>query len=112
MNRNVYIINKGCHDYTEAEQFGNLIYLTSGSYNILSTSKMYRKFLEQLKNSHKDDYILPTGLGVMGIVACSIFALLHNKLNLLIYYTTSGKGKGVYKERTILLDDLNGLKGE
>jgi hypothetical protein len=99
--KNVYIVNKGCHDYTDAERFGNLIFLTAGSFNILSTSKMYRKFSEGLKNSQPSDYIMPSGLSIMNAIACSIFSVMHGRLNLLIYYTKNGQGKGAYRERSI-----------
>jgi len=69
---------------------------------------MYRKFTKALEGSHKDDLILPTGLSIMGSIACSIFAVKHGRINLLIYYTRNGRGIGTYKERTIMLEDLNG----
>jgi len=64
---------------------------------------MYRDFAEVLKNSEAEDYILPTGLTVMSIIACSIFGRLHGKLNLLLFKSGSER---YYVERAILLDEL------
>ena len=47
--RKVYIVNKGVHDYSDAKRFGELVFLTEGSYNILSTSRMAREFTKQLR---------------------------------------------------------------
>ena len=102
--KNVYIINRGCHDFEDAKRFGNLIYLSAGSFNVLSTSRMYRKFSDALKNSSPTDYIIPTGLNTMSIIACSIFVLKHRRLNLLLFYTKNGKGQGSYRERTVLFE--------
>lgn len=108
MVKNVYIINRGCHDYSKAEKFGNLIYLSDGSFNLLSTGRMYRRFYSILKDSHEEDYILPTGLTIMGIVAGAVFASIHHRLNLLIYYTDRNGNNGRYKERTIIMEEPDG----
>ena len=101
----VYIINKGGHNHHDAERFGELVFLSQGTVNRYAVSQMYRQFVEQLKDSSEDDYILQTGLSVMASVACSIFARIHGRLNLLLFKTQSGE-EGRYVERTIMIDEL------
>ena len=108
----VFIVNKGGHNHTDAERFGELVFLTEGNINRYSVNSMYRRFSTFLKNSDPDDYILITGLSVMSSVACSIFSHLHGKLNLLLYKTTRGKKEGYYVERTIMLEALLEEEGE
>jgi len=96
-------VNKGGHDHSDAERFGELVYLSEGSINRYATSVMYRDFAQILKDSHEDDYLLPTGLTIMSVIACSIFARLHGRLNLLLF--KSGKEK-YYVERSVLIDEL------
>lgn len=103
--KNVYVVNKGCHNYDAAKKFGNLIFLSAGSFNVLSTSRMFRKFEDILKNSEKTDYIIPTGYNTMSNIACCIFALKHKRLNLLIFYTKNGQGAGSYRERVINFEE-------
>lgn len=92
----VYIINQGAgHDYTPAKEFGTLEYLSEGLFRRTNTGKMHRAFVEKLKYSGPDDYILLTSLTVMCCIACGIFASMHNRLNLLIYQ------EGKYVERKI-----------
>jgi hypothetical protein len=102
----VYIVNKGCHDHSDAKRFGELTYLSDTALNRYATSNMFREFMPKLKKSSPDDYILLTGLSVMGAVACSIFAFLHGRINLLLYKSTRKEGeKGRYVERTIVIGD-------
>jgi hypothetical protein len=102
MAKRVYVINQGGHDYTSAERYGTLVFLTKGRVrNAYSTTMMYRNFSEDMQESQADDFILLTGLGVMNVIACSIFAYKHGKINLLIY-----AGKNRYTVRTIVLSEL------
>ena len=94
----VYIVNKSTHDFSGAEKFGQLIYMTEGRMNRFSTNDMMRKFGDAMRNSGEKDYILLCSLNVMNAVACSIFARKHGTLNLLLYKS------GEYVERNHLLD--------
>lgn len=100
MSKKVYIINKGGHDYSNAKRFGRLIYLSEGIMNRYSVGRMYREFSVILKDSHKDDYILVSGLNIMNSIAGAIFGSLHGRLNILLYR------KNIYVERRIILDEL------
>lgn len=84
-DRKVYIINKAAHDFSAAEKYGSLIFLSKGAVNKYAVSRIFRQFQDALSTSSEDDYILLTSLTVMCVIACCIFALRHNKLNLLIF---------------------------
>jgi len=99
----VYIVNKGCHDHSDAQRFGQLIYLSEGAINRYATSTMYREFWPKLLDSNSQDFILPTGLTIMSNIACGIFTRLHGRLNLLIYKASRKGGPGRYVERSIIL---------
>jgi len=81
----VYIVNKSSHNFSAAEKFGEVIFLSEGPMNRYSTNNMHREFSHILKGSNKDDYIVPCALSVMNSIACAIFAHLHGGLNLLLY---------------------------
>lgn len=81
----VYVVNKGGHDYTPAEQYGHLFYLSEGAYNRYGVNRIYREFAMHLRTSTPDDYILITSLTVMSCIACACFTQLHGKLNILLY---------------------------
>jgi len=109
----VFVVNKGCHDHSDAERFGELVFLSEGSINRYAVANMYREFVRHLEKSKKEDFILITGLSVMSSVACSIFARLHGRLNLLLYKASRTPGaNGHYIERTMMIDELLKKGGE
>lgn len=105
----VYITNKGGHDYSAAEKFGELVFCTKGSLPRFNTAQMFRELSQAMKDSSPDDYILITSLASLNSVACALFAHKHGRLNLLLWQPDEGS-KGKYVERTILFD--NGDKHE
>jgi hypothetical protein len=81
----VFIVNKSAHDFSEAQQYGEITFLSEGPMNRYSTNNMHRRFSEVLKDSTEDDYIVPCSLNVMNSIACAIFAKKHGRLNLLLF---------------------------
>ena len=99
---NVYIVNKSCHDFSPAERFGHLVFMTEGTINRYAVSLIFRKFKRYMADAGPDDYILITGMSTMLVVACAIFAARFKRLNLLLYKS------GRYLERTIILEEAKG----
>lgn len=97
---NVYIVNKGGHDYSDAQRFGVVQFLSEGPVSKYAVSKIYREFAMRMRGSGADDYILLTGLTTMACIACSCFSYIHGRLNLLIYKN------GKYVERRLVLSEL------
>ena len=83
--RTVYIVNKSAHDFSPAKEFGTLVFLSEGRMPRYQANNMYRQFYPVLAKSSPQDYILPCGLSVMNMLATSIFAHLHGRLNLLLF---------------------------
>lgn len=101
--RKVLVINKSCHDFSEAEKYGELIYMTTGMIDRFSTTKMFRVFQPFIKESNKHDLILITGMTNMTAIVCSMFAYKHGRINLLLFKEQKYSGK--YLKRTIILDN-------
>jgi hypothetical protein len=97
----VYVVNRGCHDYSGASKFGQLVYLSESSMDRFDLSKIWRKFKPVLDESSPEDFILLSGLTVMSIVATTIFSQLHGKLNILIFKGYKKSNKGEYIPETI-----------
>ena len=92
-NSTVFIVNKGFHDYSPAEKFGELVYMSTNPNGIsqFQASTMARLFEPYIENSSPNDYILVTSYTVMISVASAMFAAKHKKLNLLIYVPGENK---------------------
>ena len=81
----VYIVNKSTHDFSAAEKFGRVIFLSEGPMNRYATNNMFRIFKEVMKDSQPEDYIVQCALNVMNSIACYLFASKHGRLNLLLF---------------------------
>lgn len=92
----VYILNKAAHDYSDAERFGEIIFCTQGAIDKVDLQQMYRELDEALWDSSPDDWILLTSLTSLCSVACSIFAVKHKRLNLLVHTREGYVGKQLY----------------
>ncbi len=93
----VFIVNKSSHDFSSAEQYGELIYLSEGSMSRYATSNMHRAFTEKMKGSKETDHIVPCSLNVMNSIASAVFAVMHGRLNLLLFKS------GSYIERNLVI---------
>ena len=94
----VFIANKSGHDFSPAREFGDIKFLTYGLMPPLSANSMYRKIYDVLKSSRPDDYLVLTGLPIIGAIAAVVFAQMHKRLNLLIYKD------GKYNLRNIIIN--------
>ena len=92
----VYVLNKAPHDYSDAERYGELVFCTSGPLDKLDISQMYRELDQAFDDSQEDDWILLTSLTSLCAVACSIFVLKHERLNLLIHTKTGYVDRSLY----------------
>ena len=104
--RKVYVVSKGFHSFSAAEQYGELIYLSEVPIGRTQVSNILRMFIPKLANSKEDDLIVITGLSVMCALACSIFAMKHRRLNLLLF----DAAKDGYVKRSVILDSIQGVE--
>lgn len=95
----VYVVNKSSHDFSPAKDFGELIFMSVGRLNRYATNDMARTFLEAMKDSEPEDYILPCSLNIANIVAGAVFAAKHGRINLLIFKPRTSE----YVERILVL---------
>jgi len=102
MMSKVLIVNKSNHDFTDAERYGELVFMSYGPINRYATNQMVRKFQFYIDKSKPDDYLLITGLSVMSTIAGSMMALKHGRLNLLLYRSSIEDGTTSYIERKIV----------
>jgi len=96
--KNVWIVNRSTHDFNGAERFGTLRFLSEGMLRKRNVAFMVRKFERALACSSEHDFLLPTSLTIMCMVAAVCFVRLHGRLNLLLFED------GKYKARSIVFD--------
>ena len=81
----IFVLNDSGHDFTPAEDFGELVVLSEGTISKYNLTEMLRMLSPITKDSAPDDFILQSGPAVMNGVACAAFAAKHGCLNLLIW---------------------------
>ena len=96
----VFVVNRGCHDYSKAEEFGKLVVMSDGAYSRFATGKIFRQFQQFVLDSHETDYLLVSGLTIMTAIAVGMFAARHGKVNLLLHNQNPGEDE-VYVKRTV-----------
>lgn len=96
----IFIPNKSGHDFSDAQRYGSLIYVTSGMINRFAVGHMARKWMQSLLNSKKEDFILVTSLTILTVIGAAIFGHLHGRINLLLFRNNK------YIARTVIFDQL------
>ena len=102
----VYVTNLGAHDYTHAEKYGELRFLTRGKINRYATSTIYREFVDAMEGSDEEDFLLVSSLSILVSIAAAILARKHGIVNFLLF----SDGRYVIRKVNIaaLIDGTNG----
>lgn len=102
MDNKVFVVNRSGHDFSPAEKYGEIVYMTVGNQNPWAVNQHLRIFADYFKDSTRDDYIVLSGLHSMNAVAFSLFGWMHGQINVLIYDARQED----YKKFTLQLDEL------
>ena len=102
----VFAVSNGGHDFSTAEQFGPVTFLSIGAINKFQVCEMAREFSAILAFSSREDYLIPNGPTTMSCIACSIMAVLHGRLNLLLWKKGACTGEDKYERRILDLTQL------
>lgn len=95
--RRVYILNEGTHDYSDAEQFGELVFCTSGILPKHDVNRLYLELDDVLSASEPQDLIMLSSLTSLCSIASAIMASLHGEVHFLIFHD------GKYVEKDLML---------
>lgn len=96
----VYVVNFAGHDHTEAEKWGEVRFVTQGFVNFGSLDRVMYELAKGFEDSEPGDWLLPSGLLLLNVVAAAIWLRKHGELKLLIWDRNAGEGKsrGSYRE--------------
>ena len=81
----VYVVNNSGHNFTAAERYGKLVYLTSGKINIFATDRLIQELKGKLKGAEKGDFLLLSGYALLNIIVFNILMHKHGRVSVLIY---------------------------
>lgn len=83
--RRVYVPNDWRHTATDAEEFGELVYLTRGPVGRAQVRANAKRIAEGLEGSQPHDWLVVGSLSVLTGLAMAAFAAQHGRLNLLVW---------------------------
>jgi cytochrome bd-type quinol oxidase subunit 2 len=96
----VYVVNRSTHDYSSATKYGDIVYVTEGYLRHFSVGLHTRVWQEKLKDSLPDDFLILSSINVVCGIGCALFAMMHGKLNLLLWDNKK------YIKREVLLTEV------
>ncbi len=79
----VFIVNHAGHDYSEAEKWGNLVSITSGHVSQGSLDRLLYD-VNCISKSEPIDWLLPSGLLILNVIATALWLRKHGELRLLV----------------------------
>ncbi len=85
----VYAVNLNDKDYSGAEEYGDIIYMTEGVLDLRKAHTYEQKIRNFLKNSTEEDYLLLSGPTLICCLAINVWLDNHKQCKVL--YWSNGK---------------------
>jgi len=101
----VWITNEGGHDYKDAERFGRLMPITTGSINPFNPDRLMVMVSHRLHVAGKEDFLAISGSPLLNALALAMWLRRFGTCNVLLW---SHRDKE-YKHLTIQADSLDRL---
>lgn len=83
----VFVTNYADHDYSSAEKYGELVFITKGYVSFKSLDRLRLIVYETIKESNENDWLLISGHGVVSLICGIVWFAKHKKCKLLIWDT-------------------------
>lgn len=96
----VYVPNKAFHDFSPAEEYGDIVFLTKGLLPLHSVNQLHKIFDKGLRHSEPSDYLLVSGPSVLSAIISSILTQKHGCINFLLYDRRKNKYRHALMEVT------------
>lgn len=82
----VYVANLGGHDLSDAERFGELVFLTTRGYRPKYLERVLFEVMEQLRHfDSEQDYFLPVGQDFINITCMWALTQMHDEISVLYW---------------------------
>ena len=79
----VWIANYAGHPYDQAEKFGELTYITRGYVSLGNLDRLTYGVVERVLETEPDDYLLLSGLCIIGVLAALAMFTRHGRVQIL-----------------------------
>ena len=82
---NIYVVSDSSHDYSDAQRFGEMIFLFKEKINVFAIGKLAKLINEKLANAQVEDYLILSGNSIAGCMAFYTLLKNFNQVKLLIF---------------------------
>lgn len=96
MKHTVYIMNDAGHDYSAAEEYGEIVFLTNSVVRKFDVQRLYHDISDKLRESEPEDYLVVGSLPILNALAASVQVRHHGKVNFLLFRGGSYVPKTVF----------------
>ena len=90
MGTTVFVANFAGHDYTAAEKYGTLKYVTRGYISFNSLDRVKFQCAEGIKDSTPEDFLLVSGTAIVNAITALAWIAKHGVVQLLNFDARSG----------------------
>jgi len=101
----VWVVNYAGHDYSDAERFGELAFITKGYVSRGHLDRLLYEVAEGVAKSKPSDWLLPSGLITLNVLAAACWLHKHQHLRLLLW----DNKRSQYREMKIREGQLDSL---
>lgn len=102
----VYVVNFSEQDFSPAEKWGNIQYITRGrGLNVFDIEGLLMICKEALLDSTPEDWLIISGPSILNIVVSSIMLTRHNRVNFLLF---DAKARD-YEPKTMTTNQTGGM---
>lgn len=81
----VFVPNRSFHNFSGAEKYGELIFLTEGSVRRTNVNQLYRECYQKMASAQPGDFLLVSSLAILNAIPASILAHRFGRVNFLIF---------------------------
>lgn len=82
----IYVLNKGYHNYSEADKFGSSIYVTEGPVPVFKQDKLVHMLKETFECFNQtDDYVLLSGPVILSVLSIAMLLKRFEFVNILLF---------------------------
>ena len=83
---NVYVLNKGYHNYAEAGKYGKSVFVTEGPVHVFKVDALLHTLKTSLVNyCPETDYLLLSGPVILSVLSVSVLLKRFESINLLLF---------------------------
>lgn len=81
----VWVVNYAGHDYSDAKRFGELDFITKGYVSRGHPDRLLYDVSETIAETEPFDWLLPSGLIALNVLAVVVWKQKHGSVNLLLH---------------------------